>query len=80
LVSYLVARCHQISLIRKKPALLLDAPALLPLDRFAAEGRKPDDLYLFAFFLGLLAASHADVDRAMAAGQTAYFHHPLPDE
>ncbi len=56
LKSFLITRRPQIA---RHPAetraLVLQAPALLPLDQFAAEGRKPDDLYLFAFLLGVVA-------------------------
>ena len=80
LKSFLITRRQQISLIQQDPALVLQAPALVPLDQFAAEGHKPDDLYLFAFLLGVVAAAREDVDRATAAGQPAYLIHPLPDE
>jgi len=79
LESFLITRRSQISLIRKDPVRVLQAPALLPLDQFAAEGHKPDDLYVFAFLLGVLADSRRDVDRAMAAGQPSWLIHPLPD-
>jgi hypothetical protein len=78
--SFLITRRPQIARLRQDPALVLQAPALIPLDQFAAEGRKPDDLYLFAFLLGVVAASQADVDKAITAGQPAYLIHPLPDE
>ncbi|MBE3119809.1 MAG: hypothetical protein IMZ50_13775 [Candidatus Atribacteria bacterium] len=80
LKSFLITRRQQIALIRQDPALVLQAPALVPLDQFAAEDHKPDDLYLFAFLLGVVAATREDVDRATAAGQPAYLIHPLPDE
>ncbi len=80
LTSFLITRRQQIAQLRQDPAHVLQAPALIPLDQFAAEGHKPDDLYLFAFFLGVVAASQEDVDRALAAGQPAWLIHPLPDE
>jgi len=80
LKSILITRRQQISQLRSDPALILQAPALIPLDDFAAEGHKPDDLYLFAFLLGVVAASREDLDRATAAGQPACLIHPLPDE
>jgi hypothetical protein len=79
LKSYLISRRRQIALLRKEPGLALQAPALVPLDQYTAEGHKPDDIYLFAFLLGVVAASQEDVDRALAAGQPAYLIHPLPD-
>ena len=80
LKSYHISRRSQISLLRRDPALVLQAPALVPLDQFAAEGHKPDDLYLFAFLLGLTAASQEDIEKAAASGQPLYLIHPLPDE
>jgi hypothetical protein len=78
--SFLITRRPQIARLRQDPALVLQAPALIPLDQFAAEGRKPDDLYLFAFLLGVVAASQEDVDKAINAGQPTWLIHPLPDE
>lgn len=80
LKSYLISRRNQITLIRRDPGLLLQAQALVPLDQYTAEGHKPDDLYLFAFLLGVVAASHEDVGRAAAAGQPACLIHPMPDD
>ena len=80
LKSFLITRRPQIAQLRQDPAILLQAPALVPLDQFAAEGHKPDDLYLFAFLLGVVAASMEDVDKASAAGQPNYLIHPLPKE
>jgi hypothetical protein len=78
--SYHISRRRQIASVRADPALLLQAPALVPVDQFAAEGNKPDDIYLFAFLLGVVAASQEDMDKAVAAGQPACLIHPLPDE
>jgi hypothetical protein len=78
--NFLITRRVHITLIRKDPALLLKAPALLPLDQFAADGHRPDELYLFAFILGVVAATLADTDRASAAGQPIGMIHPLPKE
>jgi hypothetical protein len=80
LKSFHITRRQQIARIRQDPALVLQAPALVPLDQFAAEGCKPDDLYIFAFLLGVVAASQEETDKATAAGQPAWLVHPLPDE
>jgi hypothetical protein len=74
----LVSHRRQVSLLRREPGLLLQAPALVPLDRYTAEERKPDDIYLFAFLMGVVAAAQGDVDRAQAAGQPVYLIHPMP--
>ncbi len=78
LKSYFISRRAQIARLRRAPVAALDAPALVPLDQFLAEGHKPDDIYLFAFLLGLTAASRADLTRAAAAGQPFFLIHPLP--
>jgi hypothetical protein len=79
LKSYHISRRQQIAQLRQDKALALQAPALVPLDQFSADGHKPDDLYLFAFLLGLVAASQEDIHKAIAAGQPVYLIHPLPD-
>ena len=77
--SFLITRQSQITQLQRNPALLLQVPVLIPIDQFAAEGHKLEDLYLFAFFLGRVAAGQADVDKALAAGQPVYLIHPLPE-
>jgi hypothetical protein len=67
--SFLTTHRNQIVRLRRDPASLLQAPALLPIDPFAGEDHKPDDLYLFAFFLGVVAASREELDKAIAAKQ-----------
>jgi hypothetical protein len=76
--SFLITHKKQILQLRKDPALLLHAPALVPLDQAAAEGHASRDLYLFAFLLALTAPSRDDLRRALAAGQPIYLIHPLP--
>ncbi len=78
LKSFLITRRSQIALLRRDPGQALQAPALVPLDQFAAEGHGPGDVYLFAFLLGLAAASQDDIDKAAAAGQPVHLIHPLP--
>ena len=80
LKSYFISHRAQITQIRRDPALVLQASALLPLEQFAAEDHKPDDLVLFAFLLGVAAASLEEVDKAAAAGQPACLVYPLPGE
>ena len=77
--SYHISRRGQIAQLRRDPSVVLQAPALVPVDQFAAEGHKPDDLYLFAFLLGLVAAAREDVDKALVAGGPVYLIHPLAD-
>ncbi len=53
LVSYFISHRSQVNTLHADPAHLLLAPALLASDEFAAEHHHSDDLYLFAFVLGL---------------------------
>jgi hypothetical protein len=76
--SLLISRRDQITQLHRDPAIMLQAPALLPVDQFAAEDQKPDDLYLFAFFLGVVAAGQTDVSKAIAARQPVFLIHLLP--
>lgn len=78
--SFLISHREQISALRTQPELLLKAPALVPLDQYAADGHRDDDLYLFAFMTCLLAASQGDMRKALEAGQPAYLVHTMPKE
>jgi hypothetical protein len=80
LESTLVSRSRPVSLLRRERGLLLQAPALIPLDRFSAGEGKPDDIHLFAYLLGGVAASQRDVDQAQTAGQPVSLIHSLPAE
>ena len=77
--STLITRRSQISQIRRDPRILLQAPARIPLDEYAAEECKSDDLYVFAFLLGLVAAPQRDVAKALAANQPVFLVHLLPE-
>jgi len=78
--SFLISNRGQISSMRTHPELLLKAPALVPLDQYAADGHLEDDLYLFAFMTCLIAASQADLGKVLEAGQPAYLVHTMPKE
>jgi hypothetical protein len=78
--SFLISHREQINSLRTHPELLLKAPALVPLDQYAADGHRDDDLYLFAFMTCLLAASQEDLRKALEAGQPAYMVHTMPKE
>jgi hypothetical protein len=79
LISYLISRPDQLAQLRQDPASLLQAPALIPLDQFAAEGHQPDDLYVFAFLAGGVAAAQEDIKCAIAAGETIHLIHVMPE-
>jgi len=76
--SFLISNRAQIATMRSHPEVLLNAPALVPLDQHTADGHRDDDLYLFAFLTGLVAASQADLRKALEAGQPFFLLHPLP--
>lgn len=80
LKSFTITSRPQITQLRRNPARLLQAPALVPMDEFAAEGNKANDLYLFAFLLGVVSVTRVDEERAAAAGQPNYLIHPLPEK
>lgn len=77
--SMLIHR-DKIKALHRDPALLLQAPGLVPVDQYSGEGRAAEDLYLFAFLTGLVAVSPADADRVARAGQPAYLAHAMPEE
>jgi hypothetical protein len=80
LKCYLITRRIQITSIRKDPAVLLQTSAILPIEQFAAEGHKPDDIYIFAFILGVVAANRGEINSACAVGQPTCLIHRLPAE
>jgi hypothetical protein len=79
IISYLITRPSQVAQSRQNPASLLQAPALIPLEQFSAEGQKPDDLFLFAFLAGELATSQEHIQSACAAGQSVHLVHLMPE-
>ena len=76
--SNLISRGGQIKRLLRDPGIMMEAPALVPMDRFAAEDQRPDDLVLFAFLLGMAAASREDMAKAIQADQPVYLVHALP--
>lgn len=73
--SFLISHREQIfEAIRNNPAVLLDAPALVP-TLHAGDGHSYNDLYLFAFMNGLVAASQADLQKAMTKNSQAALPH-----
>ena len=77
IIPCLFTRREQCSQLQQNPGLLLQAPALLPLDWFAGEGHRQDDLYLFAFLLGSIASA-GKVHAAEATSHSGCLIHPLP--
>ncbi len=78
--SFLISHRGQISEMRGNPAVILDAPALVASDLHAGESRTDNDLYLFAFLTGLIAASQDDLKKAVEIGQPYYLLHVMDKE
>ncbi len=76
--SFLISHRTQITSLRADPGLILQAPALVPLDQYSADGHSDNDLYLFAFLTGLVAASLDDLQKAVDANQPTYLIHTMP--
>lgn len=79
LKSFLIYNRARIREVRKSPAALLDAAALIPVDQFASDHLHEEDLYIFAFVLALIAPHSKDLQRALAAEQPVCLLHPLPE-
>jgi len=79
IISYLISRTSQVAQLRREPGGLFQAPALIPLEQFATEGLKPDDLYVFAFLAGAVAAGQEDMKTAIAASLPLHLMHTLPE-
>lgn len=75
--SFLISHREQIKQIRNNPSILLNTPALVPSDHHAADGHAHHDIYIFAFLTGLIAASQADLKKAIEAKQPYYLIHAL---
>jgi hypothetical protein len=77
--SFLITYREQISEMKRDPQVVLKAPALVPSDQNAAEGHSNQDIYLFVFLSGLVAASPEDIEKTKDARQESYWLHVLPD-
>lgn len=78
--SFLITRRPQISAMRRDPGLMLGAPALIPSDQFASEAHSDQDMYVFAFLSGLVAASTEDIAKVREANHPICLVHALPSE
>jgi hypothetical protein len=75
--SFQVFRKETIHRIRRDPAVLLQASALVPSDQLASTHLSDDDLYIFAFATALVTAHQAELGRVLAAGKPTFLIHPL---
>jgi len=77
--SFLITYREQIAEMKRNPQAVLNAPALVPSDQNAAEGHSDNDIYLFAFLSGLIAASQEDLKKVISANRPHYLIHAMPD-
>jgi hypothetical protein len=77
--SFFISNRNQILEIKHNASVLLNAPALVPSDHHASDGHSYNDLYIFAFATGLIAASQADLQKAIAKNQKHYLVHIMPE-
>jgi hypothetical protein len=75
--SFLISDRKQITTLRRDPAWLNAAEALVPEDQFQSDRLGERDIYLFGFLAGLETRSAADLKRAMVAEQPVYLIHTL---
>jgi hypothetical protein len=78
--SFLISHRDQIAEIRRDPCVLLKASALVPSDQHASNGHSDNDLYLFAFLSGLIAASLSDLKKVAETNQQHYLIHVMPEK
>lgn len=76
--SFLVSHPNQIAGLRANLEQALEAPALVPLDHFSADGQSADDIYVFAFFTGLIAVSPEAIHKAYKADLPVQLIHTMP--
>jgi hypothetical protein len=79
LKTFVTSKRNQISAVRANPDLILRAPALIPSDQFVSESRSDQDIYIFAFLLGLTTNSPEDIQKAQEARQPLYLVHVPPE-
>ncbi len=72
LKSFLLSHRAKISALRRDPAWLLDAAALVPEDQFEGHALSENDFYLFGFLAGLETRDSGDLKKVIANGQDFY--------
>jgi len=77
--SFLITHREQIAQMKRDPKIILKAPALVPSDQNAAEGHSNRDLYLFAFFSGLVAPSAEELEKIIREKKPCHLIHVMPD-
>jgi hypothetical protein len=75
--SFLISDRKQIATLRRDPAWLNAAEALVPEDQFQSDRMEEQDIYLFGFLAGLETRSAQDLAHALRAEQPVYLIHTL---
>ena len=75
--SFLISDRNQIAALRRDPAWLNAAEALVPEDQFQSDRLGPQDIYLFGFLAGLETRGAKDLQQALRAEQPVYLIHTL---
>jgi hypothetical protein len=78
LVSYLLSERSVIQRVGNDSNQLLDAQALVPKEQLVSERLAGEDVYLFAFLLGLMADDAAERQKALQAGLPLYLMKACP--
>ncbi|MGH2522495.1 MAG: hypothetical protein ACRDH2_08320 [Anaerolineales bacterium] len=79
LKSFLISAPTKIAELRRDPAWLLDADALVPLDQFEGRSLEENDFYLFGFLAGRETRRSDELQKAIRAEQPAYLLYTLDD-
>ncbi len=77
--SFLVSDRPKITRLRRDPAELYQAAALVPEDQFHSDTMGEHDIYLFGFLAGLEMRGLAALERALAAEQPIYLLHAFEE-
>ncbi|MBN1304219.1 MAG: hypothetical protein JXA13_07275 [Anaerolineales bacterium] len=78
LSTYLITSSKQTNKLQHTLKPLLDAPALIPSEKFAASSPRGSDLYLFAFTIARKAAAKEELQKAIEAGQPTHLVYIMP--
>ena len=77
LKSFLISNREKITALRRDPAWLLEAAALVPEDQFEGPSLSENDFYLFGFLAGLETRHSAELKKVIANEQDFYLLHTL---
>ena len=75
--SFVIGERPAISRVRRDPAWLLDAEALVPDDQFRSDTLAENDFYLFGFLAGLETRRRTELEKALLAEQPVYLLYTL---